>query len=103
MKLVSLTLCLVFLLVGNSSVSYSSCLVPEVVEGYERAKAVFVGKVIEITPPRSTNQDAPFEDRASLPKDAKPRPKIMRDSVVDRNNGTEDLRALDGLFVLKGR
>jgi hypothetical protein len=170
MKVASLTLCLVLLVIGNSSVAYSSCLVPEVAQGYELAKAVFVGKVTGITPPRSTDKDAPFSDRvylvefeiekswkglpfgslkvwalqgnetfalpafvkgeryvvyaepvivnevatddlkvdecnrtALLPKDAKPRPKTMRTVEVDRKNGTEDLRALDSLLVLKRR
>ena len=169
-KRMALGMYLVILVIGNSSAAYGSCLVPEVAQGYERAKAVFVGEVIEITPPRSTDKNAPFFERAYLleleverawkgrafgslkvwalqgnesfalpafnkgeryvvyadavhsdeasthlelmvsecnrtallPKDPKPRPKIMRD-VVDRRDGTEDLRALDSLLILKGR
>lgn len=161
---------LTFFLLTNPTAAYGSCLAPNVTEGFERAKAVFVGEVTEITPPRSTDKDATFFERAYLvefkiekswkglpfgslkvwalqgnesfalpafnkgeryvvyadavhsdeasthlelmvsecnrtallPKDPKPRPKIMRD-VVDRRDGTEDLRALDSLLILKGR
>jgi hypothetical protein len=64
MKRLSFTVCLVFLVLGNSSEAYTSCLVPDVTRGFEHAKAVFVGEVEEISPPRTTSKDAPFLDRA---------------------------------------
>ena len=64
MKLLGFAMCLVLLVVGNSSAAYYSCLLPDVREGFEQAKAVFVGEVEEIIPPRTTSKDAPFLDRA---------------------------------------
>jgi hypothetical protein len=66
MKLSALAVCVIFLIVGNSSAVLGSCLVPDVTKGFERAKAVFVGEVEKITPARSTSTDAPFYDRAYL-------------------------------------
>jgi hypothetical protein len=37
---------------------------PEVAQGFEIARAVFQGEVTEIIPPRNTDKDAPFTDRA---------------------------------------
>jgi len=39
---------------------------PDVTRGFEQAKAVFVGEVEEIIPPRTTSKDAPFLDRACV-------------------------------------
>ena len=46
----------------------SSCLIPEVAQGFEQAKAVFIGEVEEIIPPRSDNADGEFFDRAHIVK-----------------------------------
>ncbi len=48
--------------------AHSSCLIPEVAQGFEQAKAVFIGEVEEIIPPRSDNADGEFFDRAHLVK-----------------------------------
>jgi hypothetical protein len=40
------------------------CITPEVQEGFERARAVFQGEVLEIVPPRNTAKEASFTDRA---------------------------------------
>ncbi len=40
------------------------CRVPEVREAYALAKVVFVGEVVEVIPPRSTDRYAKFEDAA---------------------------------------
>jgi len=39
------------------------CVIPEVKQGFEWARAVFVGEVLEIIPPRSTDKDAVYADR----------------------------------------
>lgn len=49
-------------------VSYASssnwCFKPEVKEAFDRAKVVFLGEVIEVVPPRSTEPTAKFVDSA---------------------------------------
>lgn len=146
-----------------------SCLIPEVAQGFEQAKAVFIGEVEEIIPPRSENADGEFFDRAHLikfkverswkgasfgpvtvwaiqgarifalpriskgerylvyaeavtenevatdqllvndcnrtallPLNAKRQKRIM-EPVVDRENGANDIAALDSMLILKRR
>ena len=64
MKRLGFAICLVLLVVGNSSAAYGTCLLPDVTEGFEQAKAVFVGEVEKIIPPHTRSKDAPFFDRA---------------------------------------
>ncbi|HSE17112.1 MAG TPA: hypothetical protein VLB46_08660 [Pyrinomonadaceae bacterium] len=39
------------------------CVAPEVTQAFEKARAVFVGELLEVVPPRSTDKDAVFADR----------------------------------------
>jgi len=57
-------LVLIMLLLASSAALACFCITPEVHEGFERARAVFQGEVLEIIPPRNTDKDAPFIDRA---------------------------------------
>jgi hypothetical protein len=58
------TLVVVVFLLASPVAMACHCLMPEVHEGFERARAVFQGEVLEIVPPRNTAKDAPFTDRA---------------------------------------
>lgn len=40
------------------------CITPEVQESYDNAKAVFVGQVLDVIPPRNTDPKAEFVDAA---------------------------------------
>jgi hypothetical protein len=58
---------LLALVIALSALSASSplcsCVVPEVPEAFDRAKAVFVGEVIEIVEPTTSDEKAPLHDR----------------------------------------
>lgn len=54
-----------FVLVLGTPVGYACfCINPEVKEAFDRAKIVFVGEVLEVMPPRSTDANAEFVDAA---------------------------------------
>ena len=57
------TIALVFLLWAPAGYA-CWCFKPDVREAYDLAKVVFVGEVVEIVPPRSTEPGAKFVDRA---------------------------------------
>jgi len=63
MKRLGFAICLVLLVVGDSSAA-CTCLLPDIAKGFEQAKAVFVGEVEEVIPPRASSKDAPFLERA---------------------------------------
>ena len=52
-------LLIVILLLFSVSISGSYCSVPDVPKGLDRADAVFVGEVLEVIEPRTTEEDAP--------------------------------------------
>jgi hypothetical protein len=164
-----ITVCLTLFVSARALPAPSSCLIPEVAQGFAQAKAVFIGEVEEIIPPRSDSADGEFFDRAHLikfkverswkggmfgpvtawalqgdkifalppirkgerylvyadavdvneaptdqlmlsacnrtallPLNAKPQKRIM-EPAVNRENGTNDIAALDSLLFLKRR
>jgi hypothetical protein len=62
MKIVSGSVLFVILM-ASPVLGSCFCVKPEVVQAFEAARAVFVGEVLEIVPPRSTDKDAVFADR----------------------------------------
>lgn len=52
--------------VASSLTAEAYCILPDVAEGFDRAKSVFAGEVVAITPPRSNSAEAPFFERAHL-------------------------------------
>src|ERR1700752_1054622 len=44
------------------------CFKPDVKEAFDNAKVVFVGEVVEVIPPRSTDRNAKFVDAAHTVK-----------------------------------
>ena len=166
MRLLLLAILLTLSIVASSLTAHASCLVPDVGTGFDRAKAVFIGEVEEIIPPRSEEdpdffftlvkfriekswKGLPFgwvtvraiqgNKIAALPPFRKgerylvyadpvfrnevatddllvngcnrtarlprkpPRRKTFMDPPVDWEDGTRDLRALDGMMFLKRR
>lgn len=64
MKIIARSMLVVIaLVVASPVVRACSCVVPEVQQAFEQARMVFVGEVMEIVPPRSTDKDALFADR----------------------------------------
>jgi hypothetical protein len=57
---------LAFFFVASSLTANAYCILPEVAESFDRAGAVFVGEVVEITPPRSNWAEAPLFERNHL-------------------------------------
>ena len=56
---------IVFVLVlGAPSDFVCRCIKPEVKDAYDKAKIVFVGEVVEVVPPRSSDPDARFVNAA---------------------------------------
>ncbi|HKS08053.1 MAG TPA: hypothetical protein VJS13_00795 [Pyrinomonadaceae bacterium] len=55
-----------FFIVANSLTAEAYCILPDVADSFDRARAVFIGEVEEITPPRSNSHEGPFLDRAHL-------------------------------------
>lgn len=62
-----LSILIIFLALFTVPNSWSSyCITPEVPQAFDRAKAVFIGEVEEITAPRSQSADAKVFERAYL-------------------------------------
>lgn len=60
------TIILAFIMASNvcpASPSSCYCVTPEVPEAFERAKAVFVGEVIDVIEPTASDEKAPLQDR----------------------------------------
>jgi hypothetical protein len=58
------SLVVVVLLLASPAAMACFCVTPEVSQGFEQARAVFQGEVLELISPRNSNKDAPFTDRA---------------------------------------
>lgn len=64
MKNVILAICITSLIALSAPTSSACfCAMPDVPKAYEQATAVFVGKVVEIVPPRTSDENRPLADR----------------------------------------
>ena len=57
---------LAFFFVASSLTADAYCILPEVPDAFDRAGAVFIGEVEEITPPRINRTDVPFFEGTHL-------------------------------------
>jgi len=64
MKNVILTFCVISLLATYTPPKPTCyCVIPELTKAYEQAAAIFAGEVVEITPPRTFDENRPVADR----------------------------------------
>lgn len=63
-KNINLAICMTSLLALFAPTSFACfCSVPDLPKAYEQANAVFVGEVVGIIPPRTSDEKAPLADR----------------------------------------